>query len=63
MNLSAPKQNTFYIAAVLWLLGLLGNFIPTVDQIFGMMADGGGAYWLAILGGLVLIIGNAMDGM
>ena len=62
MNISAPKNNTFYIAALLWLLGLLGAFMPAINDLFAA-AGMGAAYWLAILGGLVLIVGNAMDGM
>jgi hypothetical protein len=62
VNLSAPKQATFYVAALCWLLGLLGAIIPAIGDLFsaaGMSA----AYWLAILGGLILIVGNAMDGI
>lgn len=61
MNLSAPKQATFYVAAILWLLGLIGYFVPAIDQL--IVGEAGGlAFWLAILGGLVLILGNLMDG-
>ena len=62
MNISAPKNNTFYIAALLWLLGLLGAFVPAINGLFAA-AGMGAAYWLAILGGLILVVGNTRDGM
>lgn len=62
MNLSAPKNVTFYIAALLWLLGLLGAFIPALTTLFSA-AGQGSHFWLAVIGGLVLILGNALDGM
>ncbi len=62
MSLSPPKQVTFYIAVILWLLGLIGNWVTAIDTL--VVGDAGGlAYWLAILGGLVLIVGNAVDGV
>ena len=48
MNLSAPKNTTFYIALVLGLLGLLG-FIIQLPFITGA------AFWLVLLGFLVLV--------
>jgi hypothetical protein len=57
MKLSAPMQVTFLIGAILWFLGLLGAFAPAINGLF-TAAGMGAAYWLAILGGLVLIIGN-----
>jgi hypothetical protein len=62
VNVSAPKQVTFLIGALLWLLGLLGAFIPAINGLFSA-AGMGAAYWLAILGGLVLIIGITMKKM
>jgi hypothetical protein len=62
MNLSAPKMVTFVIAVVLWVVGLLGAFVPGIDALF-TFASQGAAFWLAILGGLVLILGNALNGM
>lgn len=62
MHLSPPKQITFIIGAVLWLLGLLGLFIPAINNMMNVM-NMGAAYWLAILGGLVLILGNMLDGI
>ncbi len=63
MNLSAPKQATFYVAAVLWLLGLLGPFVAAIGSLPLGIAGQSASWTLAILGGLVLIIGNAMDGI
>lgn len=62
MNLSAPKQATFLVAVILWLVGLLGAFVAQINGLFAI-AGQGAAFWLAILGGLVLIVGCAMDGI
>ena len=47
MKLSAPKNITFYIAAVLGILGLLGAIIP-LGFISGL------SFWLVFVGFLVL---------
>lgn len=47
MNLSAPKNVTFYIAVVLAVLGLLGAIIQ-IPVITGL------AFWLVFVGFLVL---------
>ena len=62
MTLSAPKQATFWIAVILWLLGLIGAFVPAINDLFTIV-DMGAAFWLAILGGLILAIGNLMEGI
>ena len=51
MKLSAPKQNTFWVATVLAVLGLLGNLasIPFVSEY---------AFWFVVVGFIVLWIGN-----
>ena len=48
MKLSAPKNVTFYVAAALGFLGLLGYFVqlPFIT---------GAAFWLVFLGFLVLV--------
>lgn len=65
MTLSAPKQATFWIAVILWVLGLIGGFVEQIDTLLGEpgILDNGFAFWLAIIGGLVLIIGNLMEGV
>ena len=47
MNLSAPKNTTFYVAAVLGLLGLLG-FLIQIPFVTGL------AFWFVFVGFLVL---------
>ncbi len=57
MKLSPPKQITFYIAALLWLLGLVNVLAPA--SVAMLPAVG----WYAIVGGLLLILGCAIDGL
>ena len=47
MNLSAPKNTTFYVAVALAVLGLLGSLIqiPVVTPL---------AFWLVLVGFVVL---------
>ncbi len=47
MNLSAPKNTTFYIAAVLGILGLIFLLIP-----MGFLTDL--AFWFVFVGFLLL---------
>jgi hypothetical protein len=56
MKLSAPKQGTFWVAVILALLGLVGSFvaIPVVSQY---------AFWLVVIGFIVLFLGNVMEGI
>jgi len=65
MNLSAPKNVTFYIAVVLWVLGLiavLSNALASLNFLaFGVNGSAGAT--LALLGGLVLVLGCVLDGM
>ena len=63
MQLSAPKQATFYVAALCWLLALLGNWVGAIGDLPLNFMGQGSTYWLAMLGGLILIVGNAMDGI
>lgn len=56
MNLSAPKQITFWIAVVVALVGILANFvtIPVLSSI---------AFWLVVLAFVILAIGNLAEGI
>jgi hypothetical protein len=56
MNLSAPKQITFWIAVVLGVLGILGTLGPTLGL-------GSFAGWLLMLGFIVLVLGNLLEGL
>ncbi len=57
MKLSAPRQITFWIAVALAVLGLLGMIVPTLPLI------GGFAFWLVLVGFVVLALGNMLDGL
>lgn len=56
MNLSAPKQITFWIAVVLGVLGILGSLVPTIGL-------GSFAGWLLIIGFVVLVLANLFEGL
>jgi len=62
MKLSAPKQVTFMIAGVLWLVGLLGIVTPSLQTVEAGLPVSYG-YLAALLGGLVLILGNMLDNL
>ena len=58
MNLSAPKNITWWIAVILGVLGLLGHFVN---------AGGVGAIslwlWLLILGFVLLAVATLVEGL
>jgi hypothetical protein len=56
MNLSAPKNVTWWIAVVLGVLGLLGNFVA-------LPVIGGLSLWLLFLGFAILAVATAIDGL
>jgi hypothetical protein len=56
MNLSAPSQAVFWIAVVIVILAIIGFFVPTIP-ILGQFA-----FWIAILGFVVLAGGCLMRG-
>jgi len=55
MKLSAPKNTTFWVATVLAVLGVVGNFVnlPVVSQ---------NAIWFVVVGFVVLWCGNYFKG-
>ncbi len=53
MKLTPPKKNVFWISTVLSALGLVANFVPSVS---------GYAFWLVLIGNVLLWLGNAMTG-
>lgn len=55
MKLSAPKVVTFWIAVVLAVLGLLATLV-TIPVLSGF------AFWLVVIGFIVLALGNMMEG-
>lgn len=56
MQLSAPKQITFIIAVVVAVVGLIATFvaIPVLS---------GYAFWLVVLGFIILAAANLMDNL
>ena len=56
MNLSAPKQLTFWIAVILAVLGILATLV-TIPVLSGF------AFWLVVIGFVVLAIGNLAEGV
>jgi hypothetical protein len=54
MKLSMPKTNTFYASLVLVVLAIIGSFvtIPFVSEY---------AFWIAVIGYVVLMLGNTMS--
>ena len=56
MSLNAPKNATFYVAVVLAVLGLLGTIV-TIPVVTGM------AFWLVVIGFIVLAAGNLVSGL
>jgi Co/Zn/Cd efflux system component len=55
MKLSAPKQITFWVAVVVAVIGLIASFvaIPVLS---------GYAFWIVVLGFVILALGNLLEG-
>ena len=56
MKLSAPKQITWIIALILGIVGILATLI-SIPPISGF------AFWLVVLGWLLLAVATAVDGL
>lgn len=54
MKLSTPKNMTFYIAAILALIALIGYFVASMSAF---------APWLMLVAFIVLAAGNLFEGM
>ncbi|MCI0476252.1 MAG: hypothetical protein L0Y55_08395 [Anaerolineales bacterium] len=57
MKLSAPKQVTFWVAVVVAVLGLIANFVPSLPVLGGL------GFWLLLLGFVILVVGNVLEGV
>jgi hypothetical protein len=55
MKLSAPKQATFWIAVILAVLGLLGQLAVAALAPY--------AFWLLLIGFVLLALGNFVAGL
>jgi threonine/homoserine/homoserine lactone efflux protein len=56
MNLSAPKQITFWLAVVVAVIGLIVKLVPTLS-----LSGYGG--WLVLIGFVILAAGNLFEGL
>jgi hypothetical protein len=56
MKLSKPKVVTFWIAVILAALGVLASLV-TIPVLSGF------AFWLVVIGFIVLALGNLVKGM
>jgi hypothetical protein len=56
MNISAPKQLTFWIAVVVAVVGLISHLV-TIPVLSGL------AFWIVVLGFVILALGNLMEGL
>jgi hypothetical protein len=54
MNLSEPKVVTFWIAVILGVLGIIAMFVPAFTAY---------AFWLVLVGLVVLVLGNLIKGL
>ncbi len=61
MSLSAPKQITFWIAVIIWIVALIGAWVTAVTDI--VIVEQGLHFWLALLAGLILAVGNVFEGV
>jgi len=55
MKLSAPKQNTWIVALVVGLLGILATF-QTIPVLSGF------AFWLVVVAFIILLLATALGG-
>ena len=56
MNISAPKQVTFWVAVVLAVLGVLASLV-SIPVLSGF------SFWLVVIGFVVLAAGNLVEGL
>jgi len=55
MKLSAPKKTTWWVAVVVGVVGILANFV-TIPVLSGF------AFWLVVIGFVVLVLGTYLKG-
>ncbi|NMC13095.1 MAG: hypothetical protein GYA34_09460 [Chloroflexi bacterium] len=55
MELSEPKQITFWIAVIIAVLGVLAQLI-TIPVLSGI------AFWLVVIAFIILMLGNLLKG-
>ena len=57
MKLSAPKQITWIIALILWILGVLGT-VAAIPALSGAIA-----FWLVAAGLALLLLATSIPGL
>lgn len=58
MNLTPPKNVTFWVSIVLGVLGIVGTFAPSLPVIGGALA-----FWFLLVGFVLLAAGNLLKGL
>ncbi len=56
MNISAPRQVTFWVAVVVAVIGMIAHFV-TIPVLTGI------AIWVVFLGFIILAAGNLYEGL
>jgi hypothetical protein len=56
MKLSAPKQVTFWVAVVIGLIGLIAYIVP-IPMVSPF------AFWVVVLGFVILALANLLEGL
>ncbi|MEW5717605.1 MAG: hypothetical protein AB1817_03165 [Chloroflexota bacterium] len=56
MKLSAPKQMTFWVAVVVGLIGLVAGIVP-IPMVSPF------AFWIVVIGFVILALGNMLEGL
>jgi membrane protein YdbS with pleckstrin-like domain len=56
MKLTPPKQFTFWLSAILFLIGLIG-------YVFNVDLMSVNPFWLVVAGYAVLVLGNILSGL
>ena len=55
MRLNAPTRNVFYVSAIFAAIGLIANFIA-IPVLSGI------AFYLLLIGYILLVLGNVLTG-
>lgn len=56
MQLSAPKQVTFWIAVIVAVIGVLANLF-SIPGLVGL------AFWLVVIAFIILALANLLEGL
>ena len=57
MKFSAPKQLTVWISVILFVVGIIVNFVPTASLPSSI------SFWLIAIGYLLLFLGNLLKNL